>query len=90
MALIFDDHVTPATVATGPWKLEGYDTFDGEYYSLEGEYTSEADARKAAKARLEELEKTQPSDSSGGQTAMGIQDRVFILGPNGSRYRYTG
>lgn len=69
------------------WRLEGYDTFDSEYYSLEGEYDDEAGAILAAKARLARLEISQPSSTSGGQA--GIQDRVYIVSPDGSRRRYT-
>lgn len=69
------------------WRLEGYDTFDSEFYELPGEYDDEAGAVQAAKARLVKLETTQPSSKSGGQD--GIQDRVYILGPDGSRRRYT-
>ncbi len=67
------------------WELEGYDTFSEEYYPLDGEYPDEASAEKAAQARLEELEKSQPSTQSGGQG--GIQDRVYVVKPNGARYR---
>ena len=76
------------------WKLEGYDTFAEEYYPLEGEYSSEKEAQRAAAKRLQELERTQPSrrpgglGGSGGQGSFGIQDRVFVIRPDGSRYRY--
>lgn len=69
------------------WKLEGYDTFEGAYYPLPGTFRTEFAAQTAARARLTELEKTQPSASSGG--ACGIQDRVFIIRPDGSHYRFT-
>lgn len=70
----------------GKWKLEGWDTFSREDYPLPGEYDSEVEAREAAAARLIELEKTQPTASSGGQS--GIQDRVFIIDPSGQRKLY--
>ncbi len=70
------------------WRLEGYDTFEEEPYPLDGEYESQQDAEYAAEARLAELEANQPSESSGGQGRHGIQDRVFIIRPNGSKYRY--
>jgi hypothetical protein len=73
------------------WSLEGYDTFEGgpdDYYPLEGEYDDESAAQAAARNRLAELEKTQPSSSSGGQS--GIQDRVFIVRPDGRKYRFHG
>lgn len=91
MALIFDTSTTPKEVATGPWKLEGYDTFEGgpdAFYPLDGEFATEAEARDAARARLAELEKTQPSATSGGQSQFGIQDQVFIVAPNGRRTRF--
>ncbi len=67
------------------WRLLGYDTFSSEEYPLEGEYDTETDAIAAARARLAELEETQPSESSGGQD--GIQDRVFVIRPDGSCFR---
>jgi hypothetical protein len=90
MALIFDTSTARKEVATGPWKLEGYDTFEGgddAFYPLDGEYATEAEARQAARARLVELERTQPSATSGGQGQFGIQDQVFIVAPNGSKTR---
>lgn len=72
----------------GIWSLLGYDTFEGEFYPIEGEYLDEVEIRRAAKARLEKLEETQPSEESGGQGAFGIQDLVYIVRPDGSRYRY--
>jgi len=69
------------------YKLVGFDTFEGEYYDLDGEYSTETEAITAGRARLLELEKNQPSSSSGGQGFGGIQDRVFVLCPNGQRKR---
>jgi hypothetical protein len=83
------------------WKLEGYDTFDREYYPLghytrvNGEtidglkpsYSSEQEARSDASKRLAELELTQPAASSGGQGLYGIQDRVYLVHPDGRRER---
>jgi hypothetical protein len=70
------------------WRLRGYDTFSREYYPLEGKYADETEARDAARRRLVELEKEQPSKDSGGQD--GIQDQVFIVQPDGSVYRFRG
>jgi hypothetical protein len=70
------------------WKLQGWDTFAGEAYDLEGSYFSEKAARRAAKRELKHLEKLQPSQDSGGQGPKGIQDRIFIIRPDGSSYRY--
>lgn len=68
------------------WRLVGYDTFSNEWYDLDGKYHSEEAAEKAAKKRMGELEKSQPSVSSGGQS--GIQDRVYIEGPDGQKHRF--
>jgi hypothetical protein len=68
------------------WTLEGYDTFSDERYPFSGAFESEASARAAADERLDELERQQPSSRSGGQE--GIQDRVYIVRPDGTRYRY--
>jgi hypothetical protein len=72
-------------MADQKWILEGWDTFARESYPISGEFTSEADAVAAAHRQLEELERMQPSESSGGQA--GIQDQVFVVGPAGQRYR---
>jgi hypothetical protein len=77
---------------TGKWSLEEYDTFEGgdAFSPLEGEYYDEPTAQAAARNRLAELEKTQPSAHSGGQGFGGIQDQVFIVRPDGSKYRFFG
>ncbi len=72
------------------WTLEGYDTFDSSSYPLEGSYLTELDAKRAAQERLAALEAAQPSESSGGQDEHGIQDQVFIVCPDGSKYRFSG
>lgn len=68
------------------WTLEGYDTFSDERYPISGAFESEESAQAAADERLDELEREQPSSSSGGQE--GIQDRVYIICPDGTDYRY--
>lgn len=68
------------------FKLLGYDTFSSEWYNLSA-FSTELAARKAGLKRLAELEITQPSKNSGGQGAFGIQDQVFIEGPDGQRHR---
>jgi len=70
------------------WTLQGYDTFSREDYDLPGQYWTEAGAQRAARRRLRYLERTQPSASSGGQKEFGIQDRVFIVRPDTTNYRY--
>ena len=71
------------------WKLEGYDTFSEESYSLSGNYPDRQSAEAAARKRLLELERTQPTSSSGGQDEHGIQDHVFVVRPDGTKYRFT-
>lgn len=70
------------------WRLMGWDTFSGHWYDLDGEYRDEYAAREAAKERLEQLEEIQPTSSSGGQDHYGIQDRVYIVRPDGTNYRF--
>ena len=80
-------------LATKKWKLQGYDTFQGgndAFYPLEGEYDDQAAAEQAALVRLAELEKTQPTQSSGGQSKDGIQDHVYVVRPDGTKYRFSG
>lgn len=67
------------------WKLRGHDTFANEDYPLEDEFDTEHDAITAAKVRLANLEITQPSIYSGGQD--GIQDQVYVIRPDGTRFR---
>jgi len=69
----------------GRWRLLGLDAFDPDAeMCLLGEYETETAALEAAYKRLEELEQTQPSSSSGGQAPRGIQDRVYIEDPQGN------
>ena len=67
------------------WTLQGWDTFAGESYRIPGSYSTEARAESAAKKHLARLERSQPSEVSGGQD--GIQDQVYIEGPTGQRRR---
>ena len=93
LAKRFDEAMAAATepISRGPgqparlWKLQGYDTFSREDYPLPGEYETEESAIAAAHERLEYLESTQPSLTSGGQD--GIQDQVYVNRPDGSRFR---
>jgi len=73
---------------TEKWSLQGYDAFAEEFYRLDGEYDSENAARSAGVAQLKSVEESQPTLSSGGQGDMGIQDRFFIVRPDGSQYRF--
>ncbi len=67
------------------WRLRGYDAFAGEWYPLPGIFLSESAAIRAARRRLKQLEKAQPSSVSGGQD--GIQDQVHLVCPDGSLKR---
>lgn len=91
---MFKEKASDVTAPAVPnkWRLEGYDPFESgpdAFYPLDGEYLSEAEAEKAARDQLADLEETQPSVSSGGQDGS-IQDQVFIVGPDGKRRRYQG
>ena len=79
-------------MADRTWGVDGYDTFEGgdAYYAVKRGLASEEEALESAAAYLERLERLQPSENSGGQGLMGIQDRVFIVRPDGSRYRLYG
>ena len=72
----------------GKWKIEGYDTFENEPYPLPGEYDGEDSAVDEAKKRLAELELSQPSETSGGQDYGGIQDKIYIVRPDGTKYLF--
>ena len=67
------------------WKLQGHDTFSREDYPLPGNYETEDEAIAAAHERLEHLETTQPSRTSGGQS--GIQDQVYVIRPDATKFR---
>lgn len=73
----------------GKWCLEGFSVVENRPYPLRGECDNEADALDAARLRLAHLERFQPTESSGGQDDDGIQDRIFIVRPDGSRYRFV-
>lgn len=68
----------------GPYKVEGKDGFDPEAdFCPLSEHTDYPAALQAARDRLGELNKSQPG--AGGQG--GIQDRVYVLHPDGRRER---
>ena len=75
----------------------GLDTFDGGSYPISNgpdwkpiECETEEEILVHAKAQMDSLKKLQPDSSSGGQDFGGIQDRIFVLRPDGSSYRYFG
>ncbi len=84
---------------TGKWSVWGYDTFEEEdaWYPIDAdwtktpreikEYDTEDEALARAYSRFDELEISQPSKNSGGQSEWGIQDMVYLQRPDGNRYR---
>ncbi|HZE99528.1 MAG TPA: hypothetical protein VE981_21160 [Planctomycetota bacterium] len=68
------------------WALIGFDTLANEWYEVSF-FEREAEAARAGLMQLQEIEKTQPTVTSGGQADYGIQDRVYIQRPDGTRYR---
>ena len=68
------------------YRLKGYDTFSRDYYEIAGEFPTLQEAEAAARKELQELEISQPSKQSGGQD--GIQDRVYVIYPNGQYVRF--
>ncbi|MAI45947.1 MAG: hypothetical protein CBC34_008345 [Hyphomicrobiaceae bacterium TMED74] len=69
----------------GEWWLEGWDTFGSHSYPIAGWYRTKEAATRAARRQLAKLEKQQPTSSSGGRG--GIQDHVYVRGPNGESIR---
>ena len=67
------------------WWVIGWDTFEGAEYPV-SRHATEAESKVAAQQFLLQLERDQPTASSGGQS--GIQDHVYIVRPDGVRYRY--
>ena len=67
----------------GKWKIKGFDTFSENYYDLEGEWDDEDGAKEAANERLSELARIDPGAGS-------LRDKVFVVGPDGTGYRYFG
>lgn len=74
----------------GFWKLKGYDSFDGDYYPIPGEYETEDLARDAASAKLAGIKKSQPDEQSGGSGFGSVQDRIYVVKPDGSSYPFFG
>lgn len=75
------------------WRLKGWDAFSDEWYPIteisgaKPQYDNEAEARADGQLRLAKLEQSQPTSSSGGQAPGGIQDRVYLVHPNGTLER---
>ncbi len=74
------------------WKVIGLDTFAAANEGEDALYTiavcaDEATAQLMAYTKLQALEESQPTETSGGQGVAGIQDRIFIERPDGTRYR---
>jgi uncharacterized protein (DUF169 family) len=70
------------------WKLMGYNVADREFYVLQDKYDCKEQVEEAAEALLQELERLRPTYNSGGQSATGTQDRVFVICPDGTSYRF--
>ncbi len=69
------------------WKIVGYDALEEEFYKMGSEYFDEESAYAAAVAHLESIEESQPSSDSVGEGDESVQDQVFIIKPDGARYR---
>ena len=69
------------------WGVDGYDTFEEEYYPLGDGYLNEEQTRSAAAEKLRAIQETQ--SGAGGQGHEGIQDHVFIVQPDGTRIRFV-
>jgi hypothetical protein len=70
------------------WRLRGFDAFAGDFYPVGRTYWTEKGAQRAARRLLREIEAMQPSATSGGQEPGAIQDRVYIVRPDGAAYRF--
>ncbi len=57
----------------GKWTLDGYNPAEEKIYPIPGEFNTEDEACEAARKRI---------------TERGSQDYVFIIRPDGSRYRF--
>ena len=78
------------TAARDTWGVEGYDTFESgdAHYTVKEDLGSEAEALIGATEYMQKLERWQPTETSGGQGPYGIQDHVYIVRPDGSRYQF--
>jgi hypothetical protein len=66
----------------GNWRVLGIDGFDDDAgFYLVAKCDTEQEAFERAQSYLQELERTQPISSSGGQGPDGIQDQVYIQRP---------
>lgn len=74
----------------GGWRVGTYDTFEEQFYGGGIKYSNEETAQAAARKELARIKKFQPDSMSGGQEFGGIQDRVFIVRPDGTKYRFLG
>lgn len=81
---VTEDGMARAASAEGTYRVEGKDGFDPEadYYPI-GEHPAYGEALEAARELLGELNRSQPG--AGGQD--GIQDRVYVVHPDGHRER---
>lgn len=69
------------------WRVVGHDTFSNEDYDITDANLSQDEAFGIARKKLSEIEREQPTATSGGQGFGGIQDRVFVVSPTGEKTR---
>lgn len=62
------------------WKVVCFDTFAGDFYG-ESRHRREETARQKAEARKNSILRTQPG-------AGGLQDRVYLINPEGRQLIY--
>lgn len=72
----------------GEWKLKGRDKFTGKFYDIFDSYPNEQSAIEMARERRADFGLTQPS--SGSQGRKGVQDKVYIVRPDGTQYLFDG
>jgi hypothetical protein len=76
-------------VSQNSWFLDAMDGFDtdAEPYRFAGPYSTEEAALAEADTYFEYLENDCPPDASDGCTFTGIQDRLYLVTPDGQRRR---
>lgn len=65
------------------WGVKGFDSFDGEYYTVSEGLPSLVAAEAKAKEQLQDIKKQQAD-------AGDLQDRVYIVRPDGSERQFHG
>jgi hypothetical protein len=71
----------------GPFVLQGYDSFEGEYYNIwpvvDHTYDTLEEALKGAEEQWQQIQDTQPREEAGE-----LQDGLFIISLNGIKRQY--